>query len=87
MFLSPVKNEKITRNNTITTNMVKCRRNVNFEEMFTERLTGKKKRILITFKNTSGVYQTKYYYGIIKKSKFSFLKEQQKKMFSKLFSA
>ena len=43
MFLSPVENEKITRNNTITTNMVKCRRNVNFEEMFTERLTGKKK--------------------------------------------
>ena len=35
-----------------------------------------KKWILITLKNISGVYQTKYYYGSVKKSKFSFLKEQ-----------
>ena len=75
MFLSPVKNGKITLNNTITKNMVKCRRNVNFEEMFTERSTGKKMDFNY-FENISGVYQTKYYYGSVKKSKFSFLKEQ-----------
>ena len=55
--------------------MVKCRRNVNFEEMFTERSTGKKMDFNY-FENISGLYQTKYYHGSVKKSKFSFLKEQ-----------
>ena len=54
--------------------MVKCRRNVNLEEIDTELAssTGKKKWILSTLRNIQGVHQTKYYNGSVKKIKFSF---------------
>ena len=55
--------------------MVKCRRNVSFEDMDpidTERSAEKKSWFLITVRNIYGVYQKKYYYGSVKKSTFSF---------------
>ena len=52
--------------------MVKCRPNVNFKEMNTECSKGKNNGFCLLRGICQGVYQTKYYYGSVKKSKFSF---------------
>ena len=48
--------------------IVKSLRNLTFEEI----LKQEKWWILITVGNIQGVYQTKYYYGSVEKSKFLF---------------
>ena len=52
--------------------MVIFRRIVNLDEMDTELVQQEKIWILSTGRNISGVNQTKYYYGSVTKSKFSF---------------
>ena len=47
--------------------IVKCHRNVNLEEMDTGKIW-----TLSTVSNISGAHQAKFYYGSVKKSKFSF---------------
>ena len=52
--------------------MEKCPRNVNFEEMDTERSRGENDGFWLQWGIYSEIYQTKYYFGSVKKSHFSF---------------
>ena len=53
--------------------MVECYQNVDFDlKKFIMSVQLEKIMNLSTVRNIEGVHQAKYYYGIVKKSKFSF---------------